>query len=88
MNQTDFDTYATRDRPDLLPYHNEIAAVKLDGSRVERICHTRSYNFAYISESHGSPSPDGLRVVFASDWNSGTYPVQAYVADFREKLKN
>lgn len=79
-------TYSTRDRPDLYPYHNEIVAVKLDGSRTERICHTRSKNFAYISESHGSPSPDGLRVVFASDWNSGTYPVQAYVVDLRDKL--
>jgi hypothetical protein len=61
-------------------------AVKLDGSRTERICNTRSNIFAYISESHGSPSPDGLRVIFASDWDSGTYPVQAYIVDFRDKV--
>ena len=80
-------TYSSRDEPSNYPYQNEIMAVKLDGSRTERICHTRSNIFAYISESHGSPSPDGLRVIFASDWDSGTYPVQAYVVDFRNKVK-
>ena len=80
-------TYSSRDEPSNYPYQNEIMAVKLDGSRTERICNTRSNIFAYISESHGSPSPDGLRVIFASDWDSGTYPVQAYVVDFRNKVK-
>lgn len=79
-------TYSSRDNLRYYPYQNEIIAVKLDGSRIERICNTRSYVFTYISESHGCPSPDGLRVIFASDWDSGTYPVQAYVVDFRDKL--
>jgi len=79
-------TYSTRDQPSNYPYQNEIVAVKLDGTRTERICNTRSNIFAYISESHGSPSPDGLRVIFASDWDHGTYPVQAYVVDFRDKV--
>ncbi len=74
------------------PYYNEIDAVKLDGSRVERICNVRVDKYLlpggdqYYFESHGCPSPDGLRVIFASDWDKGAYPVQAYVADFREKL--
>jgi hypothetical protein len=73
------------------PYTNEIDAVKLDGSRVERICNIRDNNATfqgdtYVDESHGCPSPDGLRIIFASDWNKGTYPVQAYVVDYRDKL--
>ncbi|MGB2866953.1 MAG: T9SS type A sorting domain-containing protein [Bacteroidota bacterium] len=76
-----------------LPYINELDAVRLDGSRVERICNLRvnKYLFPtpddqYIAEAHGCPSPDGLRVIFASDWNKGSYPVQAYVVDFRDKV--
>jgi hypothetical protein len=79
--------------PQYLPYINEIDAVKLDGSRVERICNIRVNKYAfsspsdqYLAEAHGCPSPDGLRVVFASDWNKGAYPIQAYVADFRDKV--
>lgn len=81
-----FVTYSSRDNPSTFPYQNEIVAIKLDGSRVERICNTRSITFTYVAESHGSPSPDGLRVIFASDWDTGKYPVQAYVADFRDKI--
>jgi hypothetical protein len=76
-----------------LPYINEIDAVKLDGSRVERICNIRvnKYLFPtpddqYLAEAHACPSPDGLRVIFASDWDKGGFPVQAYVVDFRDKL--
>lgn len=79
-------TYQTRDEPKNYPYQNEIVAVKLDGSRIERICNTRSNNFNYVAESHGSPSPDGTRVIFASDWDSGTFPVQAYVVDISDKI--
>jgi len=67
-------------------YYNELVAVKLDGTRNERICHLHSKNFTYVAEAHGVPSPDGLRVMFASDWDNGTYPVQAYVVDFRDKV--
>jgi hypothetical protein len=73
------------------PCTNEIDAVRLDGSRVERICNIRDNNQvflgdSYLAESHGCPSPDGLRVIFASDWNKGAYPVQAYVVDYRDKV--
>jgi hypothetical protein len=80
-------TYQTRDEPRSYPYQNEIVAVKLDGSGTERICNTRSVNFTYVAESHGSPSPDGTKVIFASDWDKGSYPVQAYVVDITDKLK-
>lgn len=74
------------------PYYNEMDAIKLDGSRVERICNLRvdkyllPSNDQYYFESHGCPSPDGLRVIFASDWDKGAYPVQAYVVDFRDRI--
>ncbi len=71
---------------DSYTYFNELVAVKLDGTRNERICHLHSNKFTYVAESHAVPSPDGLRVMFASDWDSGTYPVQSYVVDFRDKV--
>ncbi len=68
------------------PYLNELVAVKLDGSKTERICHLHSNKFNYVSESHGVPSPDGLRVLWASDWDTAAYPIQAYVADYRDTI--
>ncbi len=67
------------------PYLNELVAVKLDGTRTERICHLHSNRYNYVSESHGVASPDGSRVLWASDWDTTAYPIQAYVADFRHK---
>ena len=66
------------------PYYNEIAAVKLDGSRLERICHIRGLYKTYDNEAQPCPSPTGGRIIFASDWESGSTPIQAYVADFRD----
>jgi hypothetical protein len=49
---------------------DEIVAVKLDGSRtVERIARTHGTSKGcYRCEAHPAPSPDGRRVVFASNW--------------------
>ena len=75
-----------------LPYIGELVAVRLDGTRVERICNLRvdkrklPSDDQYYFEAHGCPSPDGLRAVFASDWYSASYPVQAYVVDFRDSV--
>ncbi|HEX7905474.1 MAG TPA: hypothetical protein VF487_16490 [Chitinophagaceae bacterium] len=75
-----------------LPYINELVAVKLDGTKVERLCNIRvdkslftTPSDQYLAEAHGCPSPDGRRMIFASDWNKGDFPVQAYVVDFRDK---
>ncbi|HID70918.1 MAG TPA: hypothetical protein EYP35_10805 [Desulfobacterales bacterium] len=80
-----FVTYQNRDT-NYPPYLNELVAVKLDGSRTERISHLHSIKFNYVSESHGVPSPDGLRVLWASNWDTDTYPIQAYVADYRDTV--
>ncbi len=79
-------TYNLRDESKYYPYQNEIVAVRLDGKRTERIANIHSNDFIYIAEAHGSPSPDGLRVIFASDWDSGAIPIQAYIIDFRDKV--
>jgi hypothetical protein len=68
--------------PNWPPYGAEIVAVKLDGGvTVERIAHHRSIRTVYDAEAHGSPSPDGEKVVFASNWGEDGGPIGAYVID-------
>ena len=62
---------------------NEIAAVSTDGTqRLRRLTQHNSVDNGYDTEPHGSPSPDGKRAVFASNWGNKTGPVAAYVAEF------
>jgi hypothetical protein len=51
-------------------FSDEVVAVKLDGSgSVERIAHTHTAaSGCYRCQGHACPSPDGQRVVFASNW--------------------
>jgi hypothetical protein len=50
-------------------FAGEIVALKLDGSgTVQRFGHYHSSGKPYRAEAHGVPSPDGRRVIFASDW--------------------
>jgi hypothetical protein len=67
------------------PFGNEVFAVRLDGSMaLERIAQLHDLDVDYLSEAHAVPSPDGRRVLFASDWMHTTgRPVQAYIADER-----
>jgi hypothetical protein len=64
---------------------NEVFAAKLDGSgTVERFAHEHhSRNASYEREPHAVPSPDGSRVLWASDWDHERGPVYAYVAEQR-----
>lgn len=65
------------------PYRSEVVALKLDGTVVERYAQTRNRkNPDYWGEAHGSPSPDGQRVIWASSWGSRR-PVQSYMGDVR-----
>ncbi len=67
------------------PYGDEVVAVKIDGSRVvERLVHLHAVRKEYLGEAHAVPSPDGLRVLWASAWDSPSgRPIGAYVADRR-----
>jgi len=66
-----------------MPYSNEITAVATDGSqRVRRLAEHNSVDNGYDTEPHGSPSPDGKRAIFASNWGVKDGPVAAYVVEF------
>jgi hypothetical protein len=50
-------------------FWGEVVAVKMDGSgAVQRFAHYHSTQSTYDSEAQGVPSPDGRRVLIASDW--------------------
>jgi hypothetical protein len=58
----------------------EVYAIKLDGSGiVQRFAHEHSSSANYDAEPKGVISPDGSKVMWNSDWGSGT--VYAYVAE-------
>src|SRR5262245_1180731 len=53
-------------------FDGEIVAVKMDGSgSVERYGHYHSTASTYRSQAQAVPSPDGRRILFASDWAEG-----------------
>lgn len=78
-------TFPLKDpRPGFAPYAGEIAAISMDGmQRVRRLAETHSVPNGYLTEPHGSPSPDGRRVIFASNWGDKDGPIAAYVAEFQ-----
>jgi len=65
------------------PFYSEVIAVKMDGSgEVERYGHFRNDKVDYKTEPHASPSPDGTKIIFASNWNNSyARPVQSYVIE-------
>jgi hypothetical protein len=67
------------------PYKGEVFAAELKSAgTVARLAHLRAKVTDYDTYPIAVPSPDGKRVIFASNWNSSTgRPVQAYVVDFR-----
>jgi len=75
-------------------FAGEIVALKMDGSgEVERFGHTHSTGKPYRAEAHGVPSPDGKRVMFASDWLDHAGPVSGtpgmygcYIFDARDVM--
>jgi hypothetical protein len=66
------------------PYLDEIVAVKLDGSmQVERYAHMHTIRDGYYTEAHAVPSPDGARVMWASNWDDKDGQINTYVLDTR-----
>ena len=67
------------------PFDLEVFWVKLDGSQtVQRLVHHRNLNTDYDATPFAVPSPDGRRVLFASNWGASSgRPVQDYVLDTR-----
>ena len=74
---------AGSDHERYLPYSNEVTAITTDGTqKVRRLATHNSTENNYASEVHASPSPDGKRAIFASNWGVSGGPVAAYVATF------
>lgn len=65
-----------------VPYRGEIGAVSMDGNHaIRRLVQTHAEPGGYLTEPHACPSPDGRRVIFASNWGNKTGPIAAYVAE-------
>jgi hypothetical protein len=72
-------------------FFGEVVAVRTDGSgQVQRFGHYHSTASVYLSEAQAVPSPDGRRVMFASDWGDhASWPgtpqpgVRAFIFDAR-----
>ena len=70
-------------------FFGEVVAVRTDGSgSVQRFAHYHSTASTYPAEAHAVPSPDGRRVVFASDWSDHAPALlagaRAFVVDARD----
>jgi hypothetical protein len=73
-----------RNHPNFAPYRSEVSAVAIDGSgTVRRLAKTNAVANGYLTEPHGSPSPDGRRAIFASNWGDKDGVIAAYVAEFQ-----
>jgi hypothetical protein len=62
------------------PFPLEIVAVRVDGDHrnvVRRLAKHNSVRKTYSNEPHPNPSPDGKKIVFASNWGGGA--TSAYV---------
>ncbi len=74
--------YLSYNDPSLGPYFAEVVAARLDGSLdVQRLVHTHAVINEYVTEPHASPSPDGTKVIFASNWDDPNGNVAAYVVE-------
>jgi hypothetical protein len=63
------------------PFYQEVVALRIDGSgEIRRIVQTRDAKFDYWSEAHASPSPDGSKVIWSSNWGWPSGAVADYVA--------
>jgi len=80
-----FATFTPEDgRSGFAPYKGEVSAVSMDGNQsVRRLAETHAAPNGYLTEPHGCPSPDGRRVIFASNWGDKNGPIAAYVAEFQ-----
>lgn len=63
------------------PFYGEIVAIRIDGSgEIRRIVQTHGIDGGYMAETHGSPSPSGSQVIWASNWGRALGPVSDYVS--------
>ena len=69
------------EHPRWTKFYQEIIALRTDGSgEIRRIVQTRDAKYDYWSEAHASASPDGMQVIWSSNWGVPGGPVADYVA--------
>jgi hypothetical protein len=69
------------EHPDWAPYARQIIAVALNGSGDVRIlANTNNNAVTYESEAHGTPSPDGSKIIWSSNWGAAGGPVHEFVS--------
>lgn len=62
--------------------YREIMWIKTDGSKqLMRVCNARLNNAHDLDGPQAAPNWDGTKVLFASDWDNGSGPVDAYIAE-------
>lgn len=78
-------TYQTRSE-NWPPFYDEVVAVKLDGSMtVRRLAHLHTRYVDYETEAHAVPSPDGSKVLWASNWEAVQgRPIATYVVELEK----
>lgn len=65
---------------DSTPFYQEVVAIRTDGSgEARRLVATRNAEHDYWSEPHASPSPDGTKIIWSSNWGKAGAPVSDYV---------
>lgn len=62
------------------PFYSEVVALRIDGSgQIQRLAQTHSALAEYLTETHASPSPDGTKIVWSSNWGAPSGPVSDFV---------
>src|SRR5262249_36356395 len=63
------------------PLVQEVIALKIDGSgEFRRVAHTLNAPYDYRSETHGSPSREGSKIIWSSNWGRPGGPVFDFVS--------
>lgn len=75
--------YATYSSDSNTPFAGQVVRFDLDGN-YDFLAYTHTTDSIYESEAHASVSPDGKRMIFASNWGDPANGVAAYVVTIPE----
>lgn len=65
--------------------YRQVYAVKLDGTSSEIVENFSQFHVeGYFLEVYGSPSPDGTKMIFNSNWGNATTTIDTFVVDVKE----
>lgn len=81
INQRKYAVTNTAKSVSWLPYYDEIIVASLDGDVVYRIAYIRKEYTSSENQTNPVFSPYGDKILFTSDWDANTTPVQCYVIE-------